>query len=209
MYDLHALVQGPVYAVGMLRHAFARVRQDISGASAVEFALVSGPFIAIIGALFQFCLIVWANQNLDEALQRSARTLYTGGFQSSNKSQKDTQALLTMLRNSICGGVSQVGATVFGCSGLKLDIAVVSNFSAGKVPKIIDDQTGTWSKDFGGGYACAKPGDIVVVTAAVKYSLAFRYLNFGFDSFGDGSSLIVSTVVMRTEPYDTSSGSAC
>ncbi|MCJ2033187.1 TadE/TadG family type IV pilus assembly protein [Methylobacterium sp. J-068] len=208
MYDLHTLVQGPTYALGMLRHASKQVRRDISGASAVEFALMSGPFISIIGAFFQFCLIVWANQNLDEALQRSARTLYTGGFQSSNKSLKDTQALLTLMRNSICGS-SQVGATVFGCSGLKLDIAVVSNFSAGNVPKIIDDQTGTWSKDFGGGYACAKPGDIVVLTAAVKYALAFRYLNFGFDSFGDGSSLIVSTVVMRTEPYDTSSGSAC
>ncbi|RZK36495.1 MAG: pilus assembly protein [Hymenobacter sp.] len=191
------------------RQYFRRFAGNTDGASAVEFALVSIPFILVIGAIFQLCLINWASQNLDESLQKAARTIYTGNFQAANKSQRSSDALIQSLKDSICGAAAPNSGRVFGCSDLKIDVATSTSFAASKSATAFDEQTGTWSKDFGTKYTCAKPGDIVVITAALKYPVAFRFLNIGFASFGDGSRLIMSTVVMQTEPYDTSSGSAC
>lgn len=179
------------------------------GASAVEFALVAAPFILVIGSIFQICLINWASQNLDESLRRAARTLYTGNFQTTNKSQKSSSALLQNLKDSICGAGTATDGRVFSCTDLKVDVSTSASFAASKSPSAFDDKTGTWASNFGSNYTCAKPGEIVVITAAVKYPVAFKFLNLGFSSFGDGSWLIMSTVVMRTEPYDVSSGSPC
>jgi Flp pilus assembly protein TadG len=183
--------------------------RDTDGASAVEFALVSVPFILAVGAIFQICLINWASQNLDESLQKAARTIYTGNFQTSNKSERSSDALIQSLKDSICGATAPNSGRVFGCADLKIDVSTSTSFASSKSAMAFDEQTGTWSKDFGTRYSCAKPGDIVVITAALKYPVAFRFLNIGFSSFEDGSRLIMSTVVTRTEPYDTSSGSPC
>lgn len=187
----------------------SRFAENTDGASAVEFALVSIPFILAVGAIFQICLINWASQNLDESLQKAARTIYTGSFQTANKSERSSDALMQSLKDSICGASGSNSGRVFGCSDLKIDVSTSTSFASSKSATAFDEQTGTWSKDFGNKYTCAKPGDIVVITAALKYPIGFRFLNIGFSSFEDGSRLIMSTVVTRTEPYDTSSGSPC
>lgn len=191
------------------RPCFRSFAENVDGASAVEFALVSAPFIILVGAIFQICLISWASQNLDDSLQKAARIIYTGNFQTANKSEKSSDALIQSLKDSICGTTVPNSGRVFGCSDLKIDVSTSTSFASSQSAVAFDNQTGTWSKDFGTKYTCSKPGEIVVITAALKYPVAFRFLNLGFSSFGDGSRLIMSTVVLRTEPYDTSSGSPC
>jgi Flp pilus assembly protein TadG len=184
--------------------SWRRFSGDQLGATAVEFALVSLPFLMLFVSIIQISLVYWVGQNLDDALQKGARTLYTGSFQGDNKAQKNTPSLLSNLRTKICAG-----GVAFDCNNLKVDVAVSSNFSAGSVPTPVDASTGTWSSGFGERYTCAQPGAVVIITAAVKYPVALTFLNAGANAFGDGSRLIQSTVVMRAEPYDVSSGSPC
>lgn len=181
-----------------------RLRADQGGAAALEFALVSLPFITLFLSILQIVLVYWVGQNLEDSLQRGARTLYTGTFQGDTRTQKDASTLLTNLRTKICSrGVA------FDCNNLKLDVSVSTSFAGGAVPTALDTRTGTWISGFGTKYTCANPGAIVAVTAALKFPVAFTFLNAGASAFSDGSRLIQSTYVMRVEPYDVSSGSAC
>ena len=179
------------------------------GASAVEFALVAMPFIGLLAVTLQTVMLIWASRNLDDALQRAGRTIYTGQFQKSNSSQNDASALLAAMKTAICGTNASRIVTAFDCNTLKLDVALGSSFAGSTAPSPLDAKTGDWSKGFGSNYACAQPGSIVVVTAAVKQRVAFSFLYGSVSSFSDGSRLLQSTAVFRTEPYDTSSSKSC
>ena len=186
-----------------------RLFSTYDGASAVEFALVATPFIGLLAVTLQTAMLIWASRNLDDALQRAGRTIYTGQFQKSNSSQNDTSTLLAAMKTSICGTSTSRIVTAFDCNTLKLDVALGSSFAGSTVPTPLDTKTGDWSKGFGSNYACAQPGSIVVVTAAVKQRVAFSFLYGSVSSFSDGSRLLQSTAVFRTEPYDTSSSKSC
>src|ERR1043165_8014304 len=65
----------------LMRSGFLR-RAD--GAAAVEFALVAAPFIALIAAIFQVGLIIYATQSLQTATAAATRLILTGQAQTQN-----------------------------------------------------------------------------------------------------------------------------
>lgn len=180
-------------------------RANAAGAAAVEFSLVAIPFISLLAAILQNGLVVWAGQNLDDSLQKATRVIYTGSFQTANSGQTNSTTLLSKLKEKMCGTSSAKIVTAFDCNNLKLDVTTSSTFAAAAVPVALNTATKTWATNFGTRYTCAAPGSIVVVTAAVKYPVAFSFLNVGVPTFSDGSRLIQATAVFRTEPSDTSS----
>lgn len=195
------------------RSALRRFRADRDGAAAVEFALVALPFLALVGAILQVAFQLWATQNFDQALQSGVRSIFTGQFQTDNAGQTNAATLLTALKQKICGPTSATIVNVFNCQNVKIDVATSSTFSGANASSPVNSQTGTWNTSFGSNYACAKPGTIVVVTAAVQFPSFFSMLGLTTKSFtsgaGAGSGLLMSTAVFRTEPYQTSGSSSC
>ncbi|WP_342111540.1 TadE/TadG family type IV pilus assembly protein [Methylobacterium sp. SI9] len=188
---------------------FGRLARAEDGATAVEFALIALPFLSLLAVILQTSLMVWASRNLDDALQRAGRTIYTGQFQKANTGQTDASTLLANMKTAICGASASRVPTVFDCSTLKLNVVLSTSFANGTVPTPLDTKTGDWTKGFGTNYTCAQPGAIVVFTAAAKYRVAFSFLYAGLPGFGDGARLLQSTAVFRTEPYDASSVQGC
>lgn len=188
-----------------------RLVEDANGASAVEFALVAVPFFALLGAIIQIAFMTWAQENLDFTFQKAARAVFTGQFQQKNAGNGATAAtLLTAIHDSMCGPTSGNGvATVYSCSGLKVDLKLGTNFAATTFSPPVDPSTKTWSTGFGTNYGCAAPGAIVIATAAVEFPLFFRLWNAGLSSFSDGGVLLQSTAVFRTEPYAIAGKSPC
>ncbi|MCJ2049568.1 TadE/TadG family type IV pilus assembly protein [Methylobacterium sp. J-070] len=179
----------------------------------MEFALVALPFLALCGAVFQIAFQIWATQNFDRALQNAVRTIFTGQFQQANAGQTDPATLLAALKTVMCGPASATIANVFNCQSVKIDVATSSTFSSATPTTPINAATGTWNTSFGTNYACAKPGTIVVVTAAVQFPTFFNLMSLSTKKFtsgpGVGSSLLTSTAVFRTEPYQIVGASPC
>jgi Flp pilus assembly protein TadG len=189
------------------------LQRDSVGAAAVEFALVALPFLALVGGIFQIAFQIWANQNFDRALQNAVRTIFTGQFQLANAGQTDPATVLAALKTTMCGPANATIVNVFNCQNVKIDVATSSTFSAANPSTPINATTGTWNTSFGTNYACAKPGTIVVVTAAVQFPTFFNLMGFNTRKFGSGtgagSSLLTSTAVFRTEPYQIVGASPC
>lgn len=186
-----------------------RLRADASGATAVEFALVAGPFFALLGAIIQVGLVIWAQQNLDFVFQRAIRGVLTGAFQQSNAQGQPAATLLSALRDTMCGTGTGLTPVVFKCSSVKIDLTSTTSFAKGAPTYPIDAATRDWSAGFGTNYACAAPGTIVVATAAVKLPVLFWLLDGDLANFADGSKLLMATSVFRTEPYATAGNSPC
>ena len=179
------------------------------GVAAVEFALVSVPFLALIGAIVQVAFVIWAGQNFDRTVQNAVRSLFTGQFQIDNSNVSDQAILLQKLNAAMCGSGATKQVTIFDCSSVKLDVSVASSFAAGSSASPMNPVSKTWNSSFGTHYACASPGTIVVVTAAVKIPVFFRLLDLAQQSFADGSHLLQSTAVFRTEPYQATASTGC
>ncbi|MDP4004492.1 TadE/TadG family type IV pilus assembly protein [Methylobacterium sp. NEAU K] len=179
----------------------------------MEFALVALPFLALVGAVFQIAFQIWATQNFDRALQNAVRTIFTGQFQLANAGQTDAATLLASLKTTMCGPTSATIANVFNCQAVKIDVATVGTLAGANSSTPVDTNTGTWNTSFGTNYACAKPGTIVVVTAAVQFPTLFNLMGLNTRKFtsgaGAGSSLLTSTAVFRTEPYQITGSSPC
>lgn len=198
---------------GKLRIALRRALGDTQGAAALEFGLVCLPFLALLGAIIQVAFVIWAGQNFDFAFQKAARTTFTGQFQQNNNQSATPATLLAAFQSTMCGSGTSAAPVLFNCSAVKIDIALGSasgaDFSGSTAPSPIDSTTRDWAAGFGTHYACAGPGKIVIATAAVKFPIIFGLMNAALSNFADGSKLLESTAVFRTEPYASSSSSPC
>lgn len=184
--------------------AWRRLPGDRRGATAVEFGLISLPFLSLLAAMVQTALMIWAQQNLDNNLQLTVRTLFTGQFQAANSGTSDATTLLAALKKGMCGTDAAPTATVFDCSAVKIDVTLGTKFASSTPTSPISSGTKDWAPGFGTHYSCAAPGAIVIATAAVKFPVFFGALTAAFSDFNDGSKLLQSTAVFRTEPYGTS-----
>lgn len=184
-------------------------RADADGASAVEFALVAAPFLGLCAAILQVGLLIWTMQNFEQSLQNAVRTVFTGQFQLATAGQTDAATLLALLRSRMCGKDSGGAALLYSCEAVKIDVRTSSSFSTSTPSQAVDSSTGTWKQDFGSAYTCPRPGEIVTVTVAAKLQTFFGLVGLKLSDFADGSHLLMSTAVFRTEPYQTVGSAAC
>jgi Flp pilus assembly protein TadG len=167
------------------------------GAAAVEFAIIAVPFIALLLAILQTAIVLFAAQALESATETAARQIMTGQAQSANLT-------VSQFRNLICpttsGGTSNTTLPkLIDCSKLIIDVRVANNFSSADTSKTVFTTPSQAQFNPGG------PSTINVVR--VMYQLP-SYLSilggtsniFGV-SGGTTKNVILATAVFQTEPY--------
>lgn len=163
----------------------------------VEFALLALPFFAIMAAILETSLVFMSGQILESAVQDASRQIRTGQAQQ----RGDT---IANFRSNVC---DRLYGLFSDCSGLHIQVSVVSNFQSATVAAPVDwtckteDCDWTKTEDY-------KPGQgSNVVVAQVYYKFpVFLNLNFLGGSFGlstlaDGRRLLGAVTVFRNEPF--------
>jgi Flp pilus assembly protein TadG len=87
------------------------------GATAVEFALVATPFIALLVAILQTVLVFFAQRVLDEVTEEASRYIMTGQAQTGSITQSGFANYLCTSANTS----SLVGA-LFTCSNIMINV---------------------------------------------------------------------------------------
>jgi Flp pilus assembly protein TadG len=175
-----------------LSGAFIR---DSKGATAVEFALIATPFLAIIAALIQTFLVFFAQSVLENAVRKSSRQILTGQVQTQAASL--SQAAATAAFHQI---VCDNAAVLFKCNGLMVDVRVANNWSSANtgLPTLTYDSNGnvtnTWQ--FNPGNA----GDVVVVRVMYLWPVFFGQIAFNMANQANGSREIMASAAFQNEP---------
>lgn len=181
-------------AVGLRssRH-FALCRK---GATAVEFALVAAPFLALLVAMFETALVFFAGRVLDEVTEEASRYILTGQAQQSNMTQ-------AQFLQYVCTGSNTAAlvSALFNCSNLMVNIQNYSDFASANTanPTLTFNANGTVSNTWN--YSPGTPGSIVVVQVMYQWPIVLGPLNFNLSNLSNGNRLLVSTAVFKTEPY--------
>ena len=159
------------------------------GAAAVEFAIVAAPFLALILAIFQVGLIIYATQSLQTATAAAGRLILTG------------QAQMQNMTASQFGQVVCNDAQLFTCSGLMVDVRTYNSFSGA------DTSMPTRSYDAGGNvtnqwqYNPGGPGDIVVARVMYQWPVFMGPLGLNLANLSNGHRLLMATSAFKNEPY--------
>jgi len=171
------------------RNRCAAFAGDSTGATAVEFALVAAPFLALIIALIQTFLVFFAQELLESVVRQSSRLILTGQV----KDQGMTQAVF---KQKLCDQV----VIFFTCSGLTIDVQVANSWSTADtaMPTLTFDSSGavnnTWQFNPG------DVGDIVVLRVMYIWPVVLGPLGFNLSNLSDGNRQIMASAAFQNEP---------
>jgi Flp pilus assembly protein TadG len=177
------------------RNRFGAFIRDSKGATAVEFAMIATPFLAIIAALFQTFLVFFAQSVLENAVRQSSRQILTGQVQTQDASLSQTAAMAAF-HQTVCNNA----AVLFTCAGLMVDVRVANNWSSANtgMPALTYDSNGnvtnTWQ--FNPGNA----GDVVVVRVMYLWPVFFGRIAFNMANQANGSREIMASAAFQNEP---------
>lgn len=169
---------------------FSRFRRAREGATAVEFAMIAAPFMALLFGTLELGMVFMVSTTLDNATDAAARKIRTGQFQLAGGGTAET------FKTQICDHMAWLGN---GCSGkLHIDVRTYPKFAD---VAAIDPTTAGAFDDEKTTFVPGDPGDIVVVRAYFEWTLITPMLNEGLETLGGGKRLITSTATFRNEPY--------
>ena len=127
---------------------------DRRGATAVEFALIAMPFLAVICATFELGFANFQNDMLANAVSDAARAMLTGRMQTANVTTTSQ-----FVSNYLCQAKNRTLPASFDCSKLIIDVRPATSFTAGNTA---NDFYKSGSTKFCPG----QPGQVMVVRVA-------------------------------------------
>ena len=177
------------------RNRFGAFIKDRKGATAVEFALIATPFLALIAALIQTFLILFAQSILENAVRQSARQILTGQVQTADASLTQAQAVAAF-HQTVCNNSN----VLFTCTNLMVDVQVASQWSSANagMPTLTYDVNGNVTNNWQ--FNPGNAGDIVVVRVMYLWPIFFGPIAGNMTNQPNGTRLIMASAAFQNEP---------
>ncbi|MHB8286549.1 MAG: TadE/TadG family type IV pilus assembly protein, partial [Caulobacteraceae bacterium] len=167
-----------------------RLLRNRRGATAVEFALVAMPLLALIVAALQVAVVFFFDQALQTVTAEAGRMLMVGTAQKAGL----TQAQFT---TAVCA----TAPSAFTCSKLMIDVESFSTFSSASTSPLTPTYSATGAVTNTWSYSPGDPGSIVVIRLMYPWPVISGPLSFGLANQPNGTHLLVGTAVVKNEPY--------
>lgn len=179
------------------RRLARRFRRSRSGATAVEFALVAGPFFFVLGCVCETGLMLFTEYVLQNSVQEAARAIRTGQVTTSSGTITIDAATF---KSNLCADIS----TLINCAGLvTVYVDNATDFATLKT-KIVDPLTigqksdGSWSTTvYQPGGAKAAAG----VIATYDWKFVFPFMNLLGNVMSNTKRRLYGIAVFRNEPF--------
>ena len=162
---------------------------DIRGATAVEFALLSIPLIALILFTLQLAIVSFYDQALQTATEQAARQLMVGSAQNSGLTQ-------AQFKTAVCAK-----ASMFTCSGLMVDVQSASAFSQVSTSSLSPTYDASGNVTNSWTYSPGAAGDVVIMRVMYGWPIVGGPFAFGLSNQPNGTFLLIATAVFKNEPY--------
>jgi Flp pilus assembly protein TadG len=168
----------------------ARFCVERRGVTAVEFALVAPALIAMLIAIFEVTLFLFAQQTLQNAAVSAGRLIMTGQVQNAGTTQ-------SAFAQDVCPMVS----AVFNCATLMINVQNYSDFSSANTsePTLTYNANGTVSNTWA--YDPGAPGQVMVVQLIYQWPIVAGPFGYVLSNLGNGTTEMMGVTAFRVEPY--------
>lgn len=164
-----------------------------SGATMIEFGILSIPFFAILGAILETSIVFLSGQVLESAVQDSGRIIRTGQAQGSYN--------IDNFREDLCG---RLFGLYKNCAGLHIQVSVINNFASANYKPPVDANCKTTPCDWTQPQSFT-PGvgsDVIVVQAYYRWPLLLNLGVYGLADLPGNQHLMAAVSVFRNEPFN-------
>ncbi len=162
-------------------------RQSEDGSVAVEFTLISIPFLALLFAMIETAMIFFASVSMEGAMEDAARLIRTGIAQGGSMSA-------AQFKQNICDR----SVMFVDCeTNLTVDVRTFDAFTNVNFEDPIDEN-GELNLNFQ--YDPGQAGDIVLVRAFYVWDV-LTPIGIGLENMSGGNRLLSSSAVFRNEPF--------
>jgi Flp pilus assembly protein TadG len=169
-----------------LARAAVRFARAERGATAVEFALVSIPFLLLVMAMIELGLVFLVSLSLENAIIDVGRTIRTGEAQGAKLTAAG-------FKTAVCNKMSWLGDRCAGA--LSLDVRTYADFTSVGASAASATAPNPTAWDPG------QAGSIVLVRGYYTWPLVTPLMNTGLQS-ADGKRTIYAATAFMNEPYE-------
>ncbi len=167
------------------------------GATAVEFGIVSLPFVALLCSILELGMIFMASTAIESATVTAARQIRTGQLQTGGANNA------AGFKTLVCGGMSWISAADCAAN-LSVDVRTFDTFSAIDVtPPVAGAAIDQTKLTFDSGNPC----QIVLVRVFYPWTLITPLLEPGLPNLGSNQRLLTTAVAFRNENFQA--GGSC
>jgi Flp pilus assembly protein TadG len=174
-------------------------RQD-EGSTAVEFAIVSTPFLMFIFALIGCAYYFFVMSSIEKGMDQSSRLIRTGQAVSENMT-------VDQFKQAICNGAGQW----IKCAKMQIFVKHYTDWSTlnsdTPQPCVDTNKNVITNTAPGSSYIATYSGtasDVVIVTACYKWDFTSKLPFFTLGNMTDGSLMMQTATAFRTEPFPNS-----
>ena len=173
------------------RSRYRALKRDDEAATAVEFAMVAGPFFFLLFGLIEICLVFIVSTTMEHAAEDAARSIRTGAFNSaSTTAQQD-------IIDEICAEMVQL----FDCqNNVVIQVDSPTTFATTPALNILQGD-GTLKNQGDVTFNPGTGGSEVVLRIVFRWQLITPLLSTPLANYGNDSRLIQATVAFKNEPF--------
>ncbi len=180
----------------------ARYAQNAKGATALEFAILGIPFMALLFGIIELAVIFFIGSIIEHATAEASRDIRTGEFQSAGNSS-------AAFKDAICANMSGVGS----CDNLRVDVisAATGKFTDLSLPSSPEECTGSQEEidDCQSAppvlpadtYTATIGGDVVIVRTQYFHTLAVPSALTKLANSSGNTRVITAVTAFRNEPF--------
>jgi Flp pilus assembly protein TadG len=161
-------------------------RKNEDGTVAIEFTLVAIPFFMMIIGILELALIFTAQGLLEASTAQAARGIRTGAVQQGGGQSAFDDLLCDM------------AAVFIPCNQIQYQVVPMEDFGDAEdfPPPSFDEDGNLEDQQFNAG----ADNDVVMIRTVYKYPIKTPMFQL-FSNDGAGNRTMVTTIVLKTEPY--------
>lgn len=183
----------PVRFLAYVRERAQHFAHAQRGGTAVEFALISLPFMILVFGVVELAMVLLVTATIESATEIAARQIRTGEFQQSASHSK------TDFKTLVCSKMNWLQPQC--AADLYVDVRTFSSFNAlaGNGPT-----AGTAFNANATCFTAGAPTDIVLVRTYFRWRLFTPLIDAALQNMGAGSGmrLLSTATAFRNEPYN-------
>ncbi len=171
---------------------FVKILRNEDGTVAIEFALLSIPFILVLVGIIEVAMMFTSAALLESATGTASRMIRTGQIQ---QATTDPVAQEAMFRDALC--LRLIGLVT--CEDVELEALSIGSFGGfGDYQPQYNADGDMQSRGFNAGGV----SDVMMIRTSFRYEMLTPLIGQLLGQGGTNSQVFTSTVVLKTEPYE-------
>ncbi|MEM6811672.1 MAG: TadE family protein [Pseudomonadota bacterium] len=171
----------------ILSFFFKKWKNDQKGVTAVEFSLVGVPFIFMVVGIVEMALMFTAQSLLEASTNQAAREIRTGAVQQGGG--------VDLFDDTLCN----FSDIFIPCEDIQYQVISMDDFQqAEDIPDPTFDEDGNLEDQQ---FTPGGVSDVVMIRTVYPYQIRTPLMQLALAPDSGGERLLMSTIVIQTEPY--------